>query len=280
MSLISVPFAGIYTHPMPLATRCSFAPHHFLSHGRSLSALIACLLIPGAIWSQTFKSKDLAPAPQLQTNTLQDRVAQLNLVFHDYWEETLKHSPEMASTIGDKRYDDQLSDYSDRAYNDSLARGERFIERLGAIDTTGMNDQEKLSKRLLVHDLVDQQESSVCEPWQTPVTQFSGIQVDLPMLAGLLSFASADDYEHYIARLNKVPAAILQISTDLMLGEEAGRSEPQFIMQKVLAQANALAAGKPEDSPFASPLQRFPASISAQDRAQIRAAMLTAIRTQ
>ena len=276
-------FAGIYTQPMPLATQLSFAPRHYDSRSPSLSVLVpllACLFFPCAIWSQTFKTKDLAPAPQFQTNTLQDRVAQLNLVFHDYWEETLKHSPEMASTIGDKRYDDQLSDYSDQAYNDSLSRGERFIERLGAVDTTGMSDQEKLSKRLLVHDLVDQQESSVCEPWQIPVNQFSGIQVDLPMLAGMLTFTSADDYTHYIARLNKVPAAILQISTDLMLGEEAGRSQPQSIMQKVLVQANALATGKPEDSPFASPLQRFPASISAQDRAQIRTALLTAIRTQ
>ena len=281
--MVTSVFVGIYTHPMPFATRLWFAPRHFGSHGSfrpSLITLGVCLLLPCAVWSQSFKAKDLAPAPQLQTNTLQDRTAQLNLVFHDYWQETLKHSPEMASTIGDKRYDDQLSDYSDEAYNDSLARGERFIERLGAVDTKGMSDQEKLSKRLLVHDLVDQQESSTCQPWQTPVNQFSGIQVDLPMLAGILSFTSADDYDHYIARLNKVPAAILQISTDLMLGEEAGRSEPQFIMQKVLAQANALATGKPEDSPFASPLQRFPAGISEQDRAQIRTALLTAVRAQ
>ncbi len=281
--MVTSVFVGIYTHPMPFATRLWFAPRHFGSHGSfrpSLITLGVCLLLPCAVWSQSFKAKDLAPAPQLQTNTLQDRTAQLNLVFHDYWQETLKHSPEMASTIGDKRYDDQLSDYSDEAYNDSLARGERFIERLGAVDTKGMSDQEKLSKRLLVHDLVDQQESSTCQPWQTPVNQFSGIQVDLPMLAGILSFTSVDDYDHYIARLNKVPAAILQISTDLMLGEEAGRSEPQFIMQKVLAQANALATGKPEDSPFASPLQRFPAGISEQDRAQIRTALLTAVRAQ
>lgn len=268
---------------MPLATRSSPVSHRFGLRSSSLLAVVilcVCLLYPGFASSQSFKAKDLAPAPKFQTNTLQDRVTQLNLIFHDYWQETLKHSPEMASTIGDKRYDDQLSDYSDAAYNDSLSRGERFIERLGSVDTNGMSDQEKLSKRLLVHDLVDQQESSVCEPWQTPVTQFSGIQVDLPMLAAMLTFTSAGDYDHYIARLNKVPAAILQISTDLMLGEEAGRSEPQFIMQKVLAQVNALATGKPEDSPFASPLQRFPASISAQDRAQIRTALLTAIRTQ
>ncbi len=268
---------------MPLATRLSPVSRRTGCRRPFLPWLITlgvCLLLPCAVWSQSFKAKDLGPAPQLQTNTLQDRTAQLNLIFHDYWEETLKHSPEMASTIGDQRYDDQLSDYSAEAHNDSLARGERFIERLGTVDTTGMSDQERLSKRLLVHDLVDRQESAVCEPWQTPVNQFSGIQVDLPMLAGLLSFTSADDYDHYIARLHKVPAAILQISTDMMLGEEAGRSEPQFIMRKVLAQVNALATGRPQDSPFASPLQRFPASMSAQDRAQIRTALLTAIHTQ
>ncbi len=248
-----------------------------------LVAVGACLLIPSTALPQSFKPKDLAPAPQQpQTapESLEARTRQLNQVFHDYWEDALKHSPEMASSIGDKRYDDRLSDYSAEAYNDSLARGEAFIERLGAIDTTGMSDQEKLSKRLLVYDLVDQQESSVCDPWQTPVTQFYGIQVDLPMLAEMLAFTSSDDYDHYVARLNKVPAAMLQIGTDMMLGEQSGRTEPQYIMQKVLAQVNALASAKPEDTPFASPLQHFPASISAADRAQIRTAVLTAIRTQ
>lgn len=182
--------------------------------------------------------------------------------------------------IGDHRYDDQLSDYSPQAYDQALARGEQFIERLGAIDTTGMTEQQKLSKRLLVHDLVDQQESSICEPWQTPVTQFSGLQVDLPQLVETLRFTSADDYDHYIARLNKVPAAFLQISTDMMLGEQAGRSELQYLMQKVLVQVNAMASAKPEDTPFAQPLQHFPAGIPPQQQGEIRTAVLTAIRTK
>ncbi|MGC1784055.1 MAG: DUF885 domain-containing protein [Acidobacteriaceae bacterium] len=241
---------------------------------------------------QSFKPKDLGPPPPNPTmpqsltsqpqvpQSLEARTQTLNEIFHDYWQDQLKHSPEMASTIGDHHYDDQLTDYSPGAYDAALAHGEQFIERLGAIDTTGMSEQEKLSKQLLVHDLVDQQESSVCEPWQTPVTQFSGIQVDLPALVELLRFASADDYAHYIARLNKVPNAFLQISTDMMLGEQAGRSEPQYIMQKVLAQVNAMAAAKPEDTPFALPLKHFPADIPPQQQAQIRADVLAAIRTK
>ena len=220
------------------------------------------------------------PGTHSTADSLEARTQGLNQIFHDYWEDTLKHSPEMASTIGDRRYDDQLSDYSPRAYDEALARGERFIERLGAIDTTGMSDQEKLSKKLLVHDLVDQQESSVCKPWQTPVTQFSGIQVDLPALVEMLSFTTADDYDHYVARLNKVPAAMMQVSENMLTGEQAGRSEPRYIAEKVLAQANAMVSAKPEDTPFAHPLQHFPASMSARQQGEVRTEVLTTIRTK
>jgi uncharacterized protein (DUF885 family) len=241
--------------------------------------------------AQSFKPKDLGPPPprpgMLQPapqsaapQSLTGRTQALNQIFADYWQDQLKHSPEMASTVGDHRYDDQLTDYSSQAYDQALARGEQFIERLGAIDTTGMSDQEKLSKLLLVNDLVDQQESSVCAPWQTPLTQFTGIQVDLPAMVELLRFDSADDYEHYIARLNAMPRVFLQISNDMMLGEQAGRTEPQSIMQEVLAQVNGMVTAKAEDTPFAQPLNHFPAGISSRQQAQIRAEVLTAIRTK
>lgn len=273
-------YLRIYTQPM--------AALRFLSaHACLLLAAGTFPSFSAGLSAQSFKPRDLAPPPShsveqqaQKPQSLEERTDALNQIFRDYWQDTLKHSPEMASTIGDKRYDDQLSDYSPQAYNDALARGQAFIERLGAIDTAGMNDQEQLSKQLLVHDLVDQQESSVCKPWQTPVTQFSGIQVELPALVEMLTFTSADDYDHYISRLNKVPAAMMQISTDMMLGEQDGRSEPAYIMQKVLAQVNEMVAAKPEDTPFARPLQHFPANISPQHQAEIRAAVLKAIRAK
>jgi len=256
--------------------RCISAPRYLLSFFL-FSFLTAANVLP----AQSFKPQDLAPVgPTQPDNSLEGRTKALNEIFSDYWQDKLQHDPEMASLLGDHRYDDQLTDYSAQAYNDALARGEKFIERLGAIDTTGMTDQEKLSKQLLVHDLVDQQESSTCEPWQTPVTQFYGPQIDLPGLIDSLRFASADDYDHYVSRLNKIPGVFLTISTDMMLGEQAGRSEPQSIMQKVLAQVNAMTALRPEDTPFALPLRHFPAGISTQQQAQIRASVLTAIRTQ
>ena len=41
----------------------------------------------------------------------------------EIWQNRLKHSPEFASTIGDKRYNDQLTDYSAKEVNAALQRG-------------------------------------------------------------------------------------------------------------------------------------------------------------
>ncbi len=58
----------------------------------------------------------------------------LKQVFKDYWEDNLAHVPEFASTLGDKRWNDQISDYSVKAYNQSLEREQGFLMRLAAID--------------------------------------------------------------------------------------------------------------------------------------------------
>lgn len=301
LHLILCPNHTIYTHAMcshcaPTVRGAPYKPASGLCGKRVARAFrCAILLVPallflpsGNLAAQDFKPQDLGPAPprpgSLQTPSHraspEARTQSLKQIFHDYWQEKLKHSPEFASEIGDRQYDSQLPDHSAQAYNAVLQRGTQWIEELGAIDTTGMSAQEKLSKRLLVDDLVDQQESSVCQPWQTPVTPFSGIQVDLPNLAESLQFRLAEDYSNYIARLNKVPAAFLQVETDMMLGEQSGRSEPQFLMKKVLAQVKEIASAKPEDTPFAKPIEHFPSTIPPQQQAELRKQVLDAIRTK
>src|SRR5713101_7017097 len=78
----------------------------------------------------------------------------LSALLADIWQDRLKHSPEFASLIGDKRYNDQLTDYSAKEVNASLQRGLDYIQRLGAIDTTGLTDQEKLSSELMLRSLI------------------------------------------------------------------------------------------------------------------------------
>jgi len=212
--------------------------------------------------------------------TLADRRAALNALFADIWQDRLAHDPEFASSIGDKRYNADLTDDSVAAYNAAIDRGRDYLVRLGAIDTTGMSNQEELSKDLMVRQLVQQQEEAEFKPWEMPMTQMDGIQIDLPELVPQLSFSNAQDYDDYAARLGKVPLAFDQVTNDAMLGIEDGRVPPKYILQKVLAQVNAIAAQKPQDTPFAQPLRKFPANISAADQQRIREEVLDAIRTK
>ena len=204
----------------------------------------------------------------------------LDRIFSDIWEDRLKHEPDFASIIGDNRYNDQLPDYSVQAYNENLARERAFLTRLAEVDTTGMTNQEQLSKELMVRELVQDQEEARFKPWEMPITQFGGLQLDLPQLVGQLSFKSVKDYDDYISRLKKVPTAFQQITDDMSIGMDDRRVPPAFLLEKVLGQVNEIAASKPEDNPFALPLKSFPAAVSATQQARIKEEVLAAITGQ
>jgi uncharacterized protein (DUF885 family) len=240
--------------------------------------LISCLLAAAVALPQTLPSQQ--PPPSAAPATVAQREKAINAVFSDYWEQQLKDSPEFASTLGDKRYDDQLSDYSVAGYNAQLQHDRVFLDRLVAINTAGLPEQEQLSKDVLVRNLVDEQEEARFKPWEMPVSQFSGLYLDLPQLVPQLSFDTAEDYDHYVTRLGKVPTAFAQITDDMMTGIDDNRLPPKYLLEKALVQVNTLAQQKPEDSPFALPIKKFPASISQAQQAEIRQQVLKAIATQ
>ncbi len=215
-----------------------------------------------------------------QNLPLNTRVKTLNTIFSDYWEDRLRHEPEFASSIGDTRYNDQLSDYSVQAYNDSLARDRAFLTQLAEVDTAGMSTDEQLSKDLLVRQLIQDQQEARFKPWEMPVTQFDGLQVALPQLVPQLTFNTVKDYDDYIARLKKVPLAFQQITDDMSIGMDDHREPPAYLMQKVLEQVNTLANQKPEDGPFGLPAKKFPASVSATQQARIKEELFAVIASQ
>jgi len=53
-----------------------------------------------------------ASSPHIHAQSAAERSKALNALFAEMWEDHLQHSPEFASSIGDKRWNDQLSDRS------------------------------------------------------------------------------------------------------------------------------------------------------------------------
>ena len=230
----------------------------------------ACFFFPALVSAQLVPS---APGP----TTAAERSKALHALFHDYWEERLKQQPEFASTIGDKRYNDQITDYSVKAINGRLGIEQDFLMKLAVIDPAGLSDQDQISRELLIRRLTDDQEEAEFKTWEMPIDQMGGIYSTYPDLANHLSFTTAKDYDDWIARLHQVPRAFDQVTNNMSIGIEDRRVPPKYLLEKTLELVNQLADQKPEDSPLSSPLKKFPASVSAAEQTRIRTEMLNVI---
>jgi len=236
------------------------------------AALVAWLAVPVVAQAQK-----LTATPEAIPTTLEDRQSALKDIFHQYWEAKLKHSPEFASTIGDTRYNDKLTDYSAEAENVWLGREQDWLLKLAEIDPTGLSEQDKLSQELLIREFTQDSQAAEFKEWEMPVNQMDGIQIEYAQLVGQLRFDTVKDYEDWIARLHALPDAFNQVTTNMSLGVTDGRVPPKYLLEKVLAQVNQIAGMKPEETPFAVPLKQMPASIAAAGQDRLKTDLLEAI---
>ncbi len=250
---------------------------HFPKKPNQATIAAAAFLL--LVFAPALRAQKLTAA-NAQATSLDDRRKALDGVFHDYWEDVLQHDPEFASSIGDKRYNDKISDYSVKAVNDELEREQNFMMRLAAIDPAGFAEQETTSRELLLRKLADDVEAADYKEWEMPVNQMDGIYADWPQLVSQLSFTTVKDYDDWIARLHQIPNAFEQVTANMAIGMEDKRVPPKYLLEKTLEQVNMLAQQKPEDSPLAGPLKKFPASVPAADQERIKTEMLDALQKE
>jgi len=250
----------------------------------SLCALVSALFLFTAVApelrAQTLPAAKPSAVQASLPASIEDRRKALNALFQSYWEDVMLHDPEFASSIGDKRYNDKISDYSVKAVNEELERGQDYLLKLAAIDPAGFTDQEKTSRDLMLNKLTEDQEAADFKEWEMPVDQMGGIYADWPQLASQLSFTTVKDYDDWIARLHAIPTAFQQVTTNMTLGMDDKRTPPRYLVEKALEQVQMLAQQKPEESPLAAMLKKFPAEIAAADQERIKTETLAAIEKQ
>jgi len=202
----------------------------------------------------------------------------LNNLLAEEWEYRLRASPLFASYLGDKRWNDKLDDYSQQAVDKDFEETRKFLTRFEAVDTYGFPDQDRLNKTLIVRDLKTKLDGARFKPWEMPVDQQNGIQLELPDLVTVLSFASVKDYEDYTARLRQIPLVLEQNTGQMRKGMADKLMPPRYLLEKVVDQCQNIASQSPEASTFAQPFSNFPKDISAEDQKRLREAGLTAIK--
>lgn len=217
-------------------------------------------------------------AVPFRQSDLEARRKMLSDLLAEQWEYALSTSPEFASIIGDKRWNDKISDVSLDEIQKDLVKVRDFLRRFEAIDTTGFPEQEALNKTLMVRGLKEQLDGARFKNWEMPVNQMGGVHIDTPQYVSLLQFASVKDYDDYIARLKQFPRLFDQVTANMRSGMNDGLMPPRFLLEKVVTQTENIANQEPSKSPFAQPLASFPKEIPETEAARIRRDFIAAIR--
>src|SRR5207244_5482296 len=132
---------------------------------------------------------------------------------------------------------------------------------------------------IVIQQLRDELEDFRLKSYEMPITQFTGVHLSIPQYAPLMPFATEKDFTDWIARMHQVPRAFDDTIDLMRRGMRDRLMPPKILLDKAAAQIEGLANNKAEESPFAQPLAKLPASIDAARQAAIRAELIDAIRT-
>ena len=206
-----------------------------------------------------------------------DKKAQLKQLFADQWEYELRESPELATSIGDYRYNDRWSDSSLAHVQQQKQDLQKWLAKFQSIDSTGLDEQETVSLHLMVRNLKERIEGIELKTYLMPVDQFNGVQLELAQFPALVPTDFTKHYEDYISRLHKIPVVIDQAIEVLQQGKKEKLMPPRFLLEKTVEQCRKIADATADSNAFAQPVKEFPASIPESDQKRLRQAVLAAI---
>ncbi len=201
----------------------------------------------------------------------------LKAALQQEWEYQMRTYPEFATSVGDNRYNDRLSDYSPQGFAAQLQHAQQALPAFEAIDPAGFPEQERLSRELMIRSLREQIEGAKFNDWEMPVDQMNGLHIGLANLPSSTTFRTVKDYQDYLARLHQIPRVLEQATADMRLGLRDRLVPPRSLLEKVVVQAQDIANKPVKDNPFSQPVNQFPAGISEAEQNDLREAVFNEV---
>jgi uncharacterized protein (DUF885 family) len=215
-----------------------------------------------------------------RTASIDRRTKALNDLIAAEWEFERRDDPEGASADGDYRYNDKLNDLSIAHARQSRNALADYLKRLKDIDVTGLPGPDQLNKTLLAAHLSQEIEEFDLKIYEMPIDQLNGTHLWYPRLFNYMPFDSVKHYDDYLSRLHQIPLAIDQLIATLRQGERDHLMPPKYLIEQVVTQCENIARPSSDASPFATPVQKFPAGISDSDQKRLHAAIVTAVDSE
>jgi len=220
--------------------------------------------------------------------------ADLHRLLDAEWEWELAQFPEHATSLGDHRYDDRVTDRSASAIASRRAHHAQVLTSIRQIDRTKLSGEDRISRDIFeftaelavkgdalyraVAPQLDLAFSADDSPFA--MNQMSGPQLSLPQLVRATRFQDEDDYRHFLARMAQWPTVFAQQRAILEAGRTVGMVPPRVAIERLPTQFAPLLNEDLEHNPLYAPFVKFPSTISAAAQASLQQEAAKILRTQ
>ena len=199
-----------------------------------------------------------------------DPTEDFEALLNDAWEWQLVQNPIFASSLGDRRFNDQWADGSLQAIENRQQDQRAFLDRVIAIDASQLSSEDQLNYDLFRRKLQTTIDGQQFKEYLMPMSQRRGIQ-SIEGNAERIRLESVKDYEDWLARMSKVASVIEQTRERMEQGRKEGYMPPKILMQRIPNQLAQQTVEDPETSPFFKAFTKMPDSMSDEDKTRLQA---------
>src|SRR5207244_4917841 len=206
-----------------------------------------------------------------------DAVTQLNQLYDDYWEFILKEYPLSATYVGDHRYDGLLEDASENAFYRRVGQSKKYLDQLRSIKKPSLKP-DLLNYELFERELEDNLEAAKFRPYLTPMTQQSGLQIDIPELVTYHPFMSLSDFKNFSSRLRALPRLVDQVIQSMRTGIQARIVLARVTAEKIIPQLEANIVRDPKKLDLYKSVENLPPGIDSNEAHRLKSDVDEAIQ--
>lgn len=194
-------------------------------------------------------------------------------LFDNYYEERLPLFPLEATMIGDNRYNDLFpNDLTKKVRQEQVEFYKKYKKELARYNRAELTEDEKTSWDLLNWECSINLELLAFPTHLMPVNQFGSTHLMVAQMAGGSStqpFKTTKDYDNWLKRVDGFTAWCDTAVVNMREGVKKGYVLPVPLIKKVIPQLADLDHGPTEQHLFYTPVNKFPESFSADDKARL-----------
>ena len=205
-----------------------------------------------------------------------DASADFSGLLDEVWESRMADFPTFASSLGDRRYNDQWTDQSLKAIEKRHVKDSEFLRRLYAIDRDALSEADQLNFELFRRELQNDVDAHQFKAYLMPFSHRGGVQT-LNQTALRLRLSTVQDYEDWLVRMSKVGTVVEQAIDRAERGRKDGYVAPGILMQRIPNQIATQLTELGTDSPFYEEFLEMPDAISDEDQQRLRDSAVSTI---